>query len=57
MMAKKAKRDDPKEQLARFQRAVQDIRDAGGLSPDETDDEMERTMGKVATSKPSSLDT
>lgn len=51
-MAKKAKQDNPVEQLKRFHRAVQDIEDAGGLSPDEADEEMERTIRHITVPKP-----
>ena len=47
MMPKKAKPEDPREQMERFQKALQAIKDAGGLSAEEADKEMERVMGKV----------
>jgi|AntRauTorcE11898_2_1112593.scaffolds.fasta_scaffold145034_2 polyhydroxyalkanoate synthesis regulator phasin len=47
-MTKKSKQESQKEQSARFEKAVQDMIDAGELSPTEADEAMERVMKKVA---------
>lgn len=51
-MTKKPKRENQKEQSARFERAVQDMIDAGELNPTEADEAMERVMRKISSTAP-----
>ena len=52
MMAKKAKQESQAEQSERFLKTVQEIVDAGELSPTEADERFERVMAKVARLTP-----
>lgn len=49
-MAKKQKELDPKEQAARFRKAVQKMVDAGELNPTEADERFEQVMGRIVLS-------
>jgi hypothetical protein len=48
MMPKKKLRETPEQQAERFRAAVQDMIDAGELSPTEADARFEQAMGGVA---------
>lgn len=50
-MTKKPKKESQKEQSARFEKAVQDMIDAGELSPTEAEEAFEQVMKKVAPKK------
>lgn len=47
-MAKKAKQESQAEQSERFRKAVQDMVDAGELSPTEAEERFERAVKKVS---------
>lgn len=46
-MTKKPKKESQKEQSARFEKAVQDMIDAGELNPTEAEERFERAMEKI----------
>ncbi|WP_175477315.1 hypothetical protein [Roseovarius tolerans] len=46
-MTKKPKKESQKEQSARFEKAVQDMIDAGELNPTEAEERFERAMQYV----------
>lgn len=43
-MPKAKKKDDPKEQKERFEKAVQELVDAGELNPTEADEKIDRLL-------------
>lgn len=43
-MPKKKKQDDPKEQSERFEKAVQELMDAGELNPTEAEDALQKLL-------------
>ncbi len=49
-----AKKESPNEQFARFQKTVQDMVDAGELSPTEAEEKFDRTMERVVKYQSSS---
>ena len=49
MMAKKAKQESQADQSERFLKKVQDMVDAGELSPIEADERFEKAMGRVGS--------
>lgn len=49
-MTKQKKQESQKEQSARFEKAVQDMIDAGELNPTEADERLERAMKNIARS-------
>ena len=51
MMAKKAKQESQAEQSERFLKKVQELVDAGELTPTEADEAFERAMGRVVTTQ------
>ena len=56
-MTKKRKQkvaEDPRKQFERFEKAVQDMVDAGELSPTEADERFERVLQKTSRPNPSS---
>lgn len=50
-MTKQKKKESQKEQSARFEKAVQDMIDAGELNPTEADEKFERAILSIARSK------
>lgn len=52
-MTKKPKKESQKEQSARFERAVQDMIDAGELNPTEADELFDKAMEKLVKHSPS----
>ena len=50
-MTKKPKKESQKEQSARFEKAVQDMIDAGELNPTEAEEAFEQVMKRVASKK------
>ncbi len=50
-MTKNPKKESQKEQSARFEKAVQDMIDAGELSPTQAEERFERAMREIAQSK------
>lgn len=50
----KRKKESQKEQSARFNKAVQEMIDAGELSPTEAEERFERAMEKISRYAPSS---
>jgi len=51
-MAKKQSRESPEKQFERFRKTVQELVDAGELSPTEADEKFERAMDKIARHEP-----
>ena len=52
MMPKKKQTETQAEQSERFRRAVQELVDAGELSPTEADERFEDMMEKIASRRP-----
>ena len=55
MMAKKAKQESQAEQSERFLKTVQELVDAGELSPTEADETFEKLVSKVASVRVSKI--
>lgn len=50
-MGKKPEKEKPEDQFRRFQEKVQELIDAGELSPTEAEERFERAMSEVVRSK------
>lgn len=48
-MEKQKDKENPKDQFRRFQEKVQELIDAGELSPTEADEKFERAMERIAS--------
>lgn len=48
-MTKKPKKESQKDQSARFEKALQDMIDAGELNPTEAEEAFERVMKQIAS--------